>query len=672
MSRDLLPDSVCKPIFDRLPLPPIPGPPPSSPASKLLWANFARANLLTPNTTDPVISATEDAVLEACPMEQKPHRAFSDFLSETLGPIVTEKPFSFTVSLCPALQKLTGYSQYQEFSHILRVLSRRFVQGNERIPHDLLKHFRTIKLTDTSLLFLLQNHLSVPKKCEHENILTPALALRQAISSAPRTHAPLSSVDLAKFAAFPHLDLLHCLLCARLVQFQHFQKCHKGLFIDQAHLSANFNNKPVQIFVCTCGAAFASPLTAVAHAISYNHGTSWCLHHNDVLQLDSNLDGLRHIAHFHLSTPLEVALEHNLVRALPATTATYRTWFPANILATLLASFESHITVVEKILFSNLASRDNHAALVNANAGTAIFSYLHNYHKGQPVTRERDYINTMASLYSTENVYNVSGILEHRTIPDWLANVSGMNRPIGLADTDHPIVVLAHSSLFTIPSSSRVKSYDLREPILHRMVTPVLGLHNNALKYSTSTHTALKLIRRAPNKIFLLEIAAYDTSGKLDIDLMARQIALVFHISALVQTHTRTKPMLLLAVGNPPRIAFNRFSNLEIISTHRSAERHLAVYCDAASLLPLPLLGVLQGDVPDRRHHRIAVIPTSYHVGITPEASLLLTKLLEFLTEKLFWLKTRSPGSPAFSLRPKINIYIIVHVAHLPFLDPSI
>ena len=613
---------------------------------KLFISNLNRSNIILPSTAEPNLKKTESIVLQGCPQDQTPPRAFTDVLSPLLAPILKKNPYNFTVTLCPPLQTLIGYSAYQEYGHILRVLARRFILNQEKIPHKLLAHFKVNRLDDCSLLLMMQNHIRRTHKCSLPAIVGPAEKLRRIISEAPRTHVSLNAINLARFASWNDAGALLCLLCCHQVDSHHFQSSHKGIFVEPAAIMAA-KNSSFFLVICQCGSAFTDPLVAVVHAICHQHATGFCCQHAEPVQLDSYLSTVIHVTQHHLSKPLEDLLEYHLVRANATVTTPFKALFPPHILPSIQKAFESHITVIEKILFSGVGARENHTALINGGPEVNIIQYFHSYYEGQDMTRERDYLKTMNSLHSTNSAYMTIGFLEHRRVPDWLSTVHGMQKPIGLGETEHPIVCYGISTLFAIPTSSRIKSYDLKSPVVYRMITPTLGIRGSELMFNTSTHTLYTLMKRAAHKIHVVEVLAYNNAtGKLDINLLARQMAILFHVSGSIQTETRTKPMILVAVGNPGKQCFDQYPTLEVLNEHRRAERVAACFCDAAGLLPLPLLGILQGDMPDKRHNKIPTIPSSYSVNITPEGALLFTKLLEFFQTSWFALKTRSPGIP--------------------------
>ena len=604
--------------------------------------NLSRANIIAPQTTFSNIQKQEMLLLENVPKESVAERPFTDVLSTQMEPTLRKYPYNFSIDMCESLERLIGYKGPQELSHIIRVLSRRFLKNEERIPHDLIPHFLTAQLDDVSLLYILQNHAKRTNRTAPPRITVPARNLREKIAAAPRYHSPLRPIPLAQHAAYPDLINLYCLLCQSNIPSDHFVHSHKGIFVNVEDLQPTLTNGNF-LYACSCEHVFCTGFAAAAHILSTQHDGSHCFghtfpHYNQPFQA-----ALLHISQNHLAENLEVELEFALIKANPTLTALYRKLFTPQILPFLIEAFESHITTIQSILDSN-AGAQAHRALLDGPPDLNILTYFKHMNSAHPPNRERDYYAHMAELYSTTSAYMVTGLCDEHTVPNWLVHSPGIIRPTGFGSTDHPIITYGITTLFVSPISSKVKSYNLKSPVTHRMINTNVSIHENDVKVASSTHILYRLISRAPNKIHIVEICCYASTGQLKRSLMARQIAIIFHLSSLVQTNKRMKPMILLALQNPPSTAFEYLSTKEIIDKHRKAERILATCCNAANLLPLPLLGVLQGDLPDRRHHRVAVVPSATVTHVTPEASLLFTRLVELMSPTWFYLKTRSPG----------------------------
>ena len=614
-----------------------------SAADKIVYNNLTRANILLPNMSHKDIKKSETIFLDTAPREQAPVRPFTDVLSDNLEPILRQLPYNCTIDMCPSLEQLLGYTGPQEFSHIIRVLSRRFVKGKERIDYKAIEHFHTIHLTDTSMLVLLQNHTKRTNRNMPTYLDTPAKKLREIISKAPRSHAPLSAFYLAKFAAWTDIVNLYCLLCENKIGCDHFERAHKGIFVEPAALGVP-QNPNMFLYICSCNKVYSTAFAAAAHLLSSSHDSSYCCNHAEPVTFNSFTSAIHHIAHAHLPETLEREIEFGLVKASQPLIQHFSTLFSTAILPHLKESFNTHVTVIENILKSNI-NNQHHQELLNGPPDLHIYAYFKAYYSGQELNRERDYFSHMQEHFATTSAYMVQGFNDTRLIPDWLVNSAGVNKPVGLGITDHPVILYGINTLFTTPVSSKVKAYDLMESIQHRIITPSLGINGNNVKVNSSTHRLYRLVGRSPHKIHIVEINGYDPSGNLQLDQMARQVALIFHLSGLIQQQKKIKPMIILCLSNPGKTAFAAKSTLEVINHHRRGERTLALFCNAANLLVLPLLGVLQGEVPDRRHNRVAVIPTTETCHITPEGGLLLTRLIELFIPTWFYLKTRSPGT---------------------------
>ena len=175
---------------------------------------------------------------------------------------------------------------------------------------------------------------------------------------------------------------------------------------------------------------------------------------------------------------------------------------------------------------------------------------------------------------------------------------------------DQPIVVIGHKTLI-IDNCEQVVGFPthLSPPqgsYNSIPISPKFGLFVDGLNRNSASNTLERLIKRFPEKIFLLEIPIYAPDNvSISIGSISRQIRIIRKIKEQFDSEVT----IVVAAGFP-KLTFETELNHEfIVSEHYRGQCYLAMECYRNEILHLPLIPWVFPGYPDVRETIVPILP---------------------------------------------------------------